>query len=301
MVEARNLVKKYGDFLAVDSIYFSVDQGECFGFLGPNGAGKTSTLRMIGCASPLSGGELLVGGVSVTEDVRAIKAMLGVVPQTDNLDPDLTVWQNLMVYARYFDIPRGLAMERAEEALEFMQLQDRKVSPIGILSDGMKRRLLIARALINRPRVLILDEPSTGLDPQARHLVWQKLDHLRSQGTTLLLSTHYMEEATRLCDRVVIIFSGKIIARGRPGDLVAHYVGEEVLELRLGPSEKQGLEAKIQELGVASAEVGDTMYLFGGGGDALRGSLGGDAGRAVLRPATLEDVFLLLTGRGLEG
>jgi lipooligosaccharide transport system ATP-binding protein len=205
-----------------------------------------------------------------------------------------------MVYARYFDTPRKLALERAEEALEFMQLQDRKGSPIGILSDGMKRRLLIARALINQPRVVILDEPTTGLDPQARHLVWQKLDNLRSQGTSLLLSTHYMEEATRLCDRVVIIFRGKIIARGRPGDLVARYAGEEVLELRLGPGEKPGLAAKIKDLGVASVEVGDTLYLFGGGGDALRGRLGVDAARAVLRPSTLEDVFLLLTGRGLE-
>ncbi|MFQ5827416.1 MAG: ABC transporter ATP-binding protein, partial [Dehalococcoidia bacterium] len=270
VIEARHLVKKYGDFLAVDSIDFSVDPGECFGFLGPNGAGKTSTLKMIGGVSPVSGGRLLVGGQDVTEDIRAIKAMLGVVPQRENLDPDLTVWQNLMVYARYFDTPWKLAQVRAAEALELMQLQERKRSPIATLSDGMKRRLLIARALLNQPRVLILDEPTTGLDPQARHLVWQKLDYLRGQGTTLPLSTHNMEEAAKLCDRLVIMHLGKIISRGRPPELVARYAGEEVLELRLGPEERQGLMAELEGLGVGLAEVGDTLYLFHRDGAALR-------------------------------
>ncbi|MDZ4278390.1 MAG: ABC transporter ATP-binding protein, partial [Dehalococcoidia bacterium] len=205
IIRARSLTKRFGDLVAVDGIDFAVREGECFGLLGPNGAGKTSTIRMITCVSPVTAGELLVDGMDVRNDGRRIKGILGVVPQEENLDPDLTVWQNLAVFARYFDIPIPVARERAQEVLELFQLMERKNEIVDNLSGGMKRRLIIARALINQPKILILDEPTTGLDPQARHLVWQKLRLLRSQGITMLLTTHYMEEAAHLCDRLVVM------------------------------------------------------------------------------------------------
>ena len=303
IIVARQLTKRYGSFVAVDHVDFSVSPAACFGFLGPNGAGKTTTMRMIYGASPLSGGELYVAGLDIRREPRRIKALIGVVPQENNLDTDLTVLQNLLVYARYFDIPRQVALPRAEESLELLQLSDRRNSAIAVLSGGMKRRLLVARALINRPRLLILDEPTTGLDPQARHLVWQKLRYLRGQGVTMLLTTHYMEEAARLCDGLVIMDRGRILAEGGPEDLVARYVGREVLELPLDPGERRHFLGGLDGLDVTLEETEDTLYLFGRQAavlDALLPRLVGLAGGFVRRQATLEDVFLKLAGRGLR-
>ena len=221
LIEGRGLTKHYGDFVAVDGIDFEVVRGECFGFLGPNGAGKTTTIRMICCVSPVTGGVLNVLGMPAGVEARAIKARLGVVPQDDNLDTDLTVIENLLAYARYFDIRRDEALRRADEVLETMALTDKRGEKIDNLSGGLKRRLVVARALISRPELLILDEPTTGLDPQARQLFWQRLRHLKRQGMTMLLTTHYMEEAAQLCDRVLIMDQSRIIARGTPAELIA--------------------------------------------------------------------------------
>jgi len=302
VVEARNLVKKYLNITAVDGINFQIESGESFGFLGPNGAGKTSTIKMMGCVSPVSGGSLLVLGRDVSREPRAIKEKLGVVPQRENLDPDLTVGQNLIVYARYFNIPRPVAQARSKEVLELFNLQDRLKSPISTLSDGMKHRLLIARALINQPSILFLDEPTTGLDPQARLLVWQKLNYLQSQGTTIVLSTHNMEEASQFCNRLIIMHLGKILAEGAPAELVKKYVGKEVLELRLSTGEKPGFLEKLKQSGLdstVSAEVGDTLYFFDRN-PATLGNLTSLARQVVQRQATLEDVFFKLTGKALE-
>ena len=302
IIHARNLVKRFGDLVAVDAIDLSVREGECFGLLGPNGAGKTSTVRMITCVSPVTAGELTVAGMDVDRDKRRIKAILGVVPQENNLDPDLTVWQNLAVYARYFDIPAEVARPRAEEMIELFQLADRRDEIVDKLSGGMQRRLIIARALINEPRILILDEPTAGLDPQARHLVWQKLRYLRSQGVTLLLTTHYMEEATHLCDRLVIMHLGKILAQGAPADLIERHVGRQVIELRLeGEQRLAAIEVLERRDGVRLEDVEDVIYAFAAH-DHLQPiveelSVYGEGLR--VREATLEDVFLGLTGRGL--
>ena len=302
IIHARNLVKRFGDLVAVDAIDLSVREGECFGLLGPNGAGKTSTVRMITCVSPVTAGELTVAGMDVAREPRRIKAILGVVPQDNNLDPDLTVWQNLAVYARYFDIPAEVARPRAEEMIELFQLADRRDEIVDKLSGGMQRRLIIARALINEPRILILDEPTAGLDPQARHLVWQKLRYLRSQGVTLLLTTHYMEEATHLCDRLVIMHLGKILAQGAPADLIERHVGRQVLELRLeGEQRLAAIEVLERRDGVRLEDVEDVIYAFAAH-DHLQPILEDLAvyGEGLrVREATLEDVFLGLTGRGL--
>jgi lipooligosaccharide transport system ATP-binding protein len=303
IISARKLVKRFGDLTAVDGIDFDVLSGECFGFLGPNGAGKTSTIRMITCVSPVSGGELWVDGLDVRRDGRQIKARLGVVPQEDNLDPDLPVRQSLFVYARYFDIPAPVARQRIDEALALFQLQDRANEVVDNLSGGMKRRLSIARALVNQPRILVLDEPTTGLDPQARHLVWQKLRLLKSQGVTMLLSTHNMEEAAHLCDRIVIMHLGRILAQGAPADLVASHVGEEVLELETTDHEEktQALERLAAFEGVTIEDVEDVVFVLGLGlhGPQIAEELVSQGQRVRLRSATLEDVFLRLTGRGL--
>jgi lipooligosaccharide transport system ATP-binding protein len=230
IVVARGLTKRYGDFEAVKGIDFDVRRQECFGFLGPNGAGKTTTMRMIHCASPVTAGQLTVAGLDVMRCPRQVKALLGVVSQNDNLDPDLTVRQNLVVYARYFDIPRRTALRRADELLALFQLADRAEAQVSDLSGGMKRRLVIARGLLNEPQVLMLDEPTTGLDPQARRLVWQKVSYLKERGTTLLLTTHYMEEATQLCDRLVIMDRGRILAEGSPAALVQRHAAGGNLE-----------------------------------------------------------------------
>jgi lipooligosaccharide transport system ATP-binding protein len=299
----RQLVKRFGALVAVNGIDFGVREGECFGFLGPNGAGKTSTIRMITCVSPPTAGELSVDGMDVRRDRRRIKAVLGVVPQDDNLDPDLSVGQNLAVYARYFDIPRREARRRTEEALDLFQLLERRDAVVQALSSGMRRRLLIARALINEPRILILDEPTTGLDPQARHLVWQKLRYLKGQGVTMLLTTHYMEEAAHLCDRLVIMHEGRILVEGTPADLVARHVGERVVELHLPAEERRRALQRLSDRdGLSLEDVEDVLYVFGLQEDRERvlAEISPSGEGVLIRQATLEDVFLRLTGRGLR-
>ncbi|HKX11796.1 MAG TPA: ATP-binding cassette domain-containing protein [bacterium] len=306
VILARDLRKSFDSFEAVKSIRFDIARGECFGFLGPNGAGKTSTMRMIYCFSPVSAGRLEVMGMDVMRDARKIKAKLGVVAQEDNLDPDLTVFQNLTLYATYFDIPGAEAKSRAEELLTFLSLQEKRNQKIDKLSGGMKRRLMIARALINRPEVLILDEPTTGLDPQARHLIWDKLRALKASGVTMVLTTHYMEEASRLCDRLVIMDHGRILTEGEPPALIEKYVGREVLEIRAPNAALQPLKQAVDaEDGHANREtelVGDTLYVL------IREKNGALLEKMPeiqkldfhLRPASLEDVFLKLAGRELR-
>jgi lipooligosaccharide transport system ATP-binding protein len=302
IIHARNLVKRYRDFTAVNGISFDVHSGECFGLLGPNGAGKTTTTRMIACVSPVTEGELTVDGLDVRREPRRIKSLLGVVPQEDNLDPDLSVRQNLAVYARYFDMPRAVADERIDESLALFQLQDKQHQTIWELSTGLKRRLAIARGLINQPKILVLDEPTTGLDPQARHLVWQKLRYLRGQGVTMLLCTHYMEEAAHLCDRLVIMHRGRILVEGTPDVLVEEHAGLEVVELHLRGPERQKVLARLAARpGLTVEEVEDILYVYARttDGRADMAELAPESERVVYRHANLEDVFLRLTGRGL--
>ena len=309
VIVARDLRKSFEAFEAVRGINFQISRGECFGFLGPNGAGKTSTMRMIYCFSPVSAGHLSVLGHDVMREARRIKAQLGVVSQEDNLDPDLSVFQNLVLYASYFDIPKAESRRRAEELLQFLSLQEKRDQKIDKLSGGMKRRLMIARALINRPDVLILDEPSTGLDPQARHLIWDKLRALKASGVTMVLTTHYMEEAQRLCDRLVIMDHGKILTEGSPSALVEKLVGREVLEVRAANGLLKVLKEKIDALETGNSPknretevVGDTMWVM------IREKNGTLLERVPeiqqldfhLRPASLEDVFLKLAGRELR-
>jgi lipooligosaccharide transport system ATP-binding protein len=234
MIEAQGLTKRYGDFTAVDGIDFAVARGETFGFLGPNGAGKSSTMRMIGAVSPASGGTLRVLGRDPERDGSEIRQRLGVVPQEDNLDLELDVGENLLVYGRFFGLPRDEIRRRSDELLEFVQLTDRREARVDSLSGGMKRRLTIARALVNSPELMLLDEPTTGLDPQARHALWDRLYRLKQQGVTLVLTTHYMDEAEQLCDRLVIMDQAKIVAEGSPRDLIERFVEREVVELRFG-------------------------------------------------------------------
>lgn len=300
VIEARGLTKVYDGNPAVRGIDFDVYKGECFGFLGPNGAGKSTTMRMIYGFSPITSGELSVLGMKVTQDMRRIKYQLGVVPQDNNLDEDLNVFQNLVVYARYFDIPAKLARQRAQEELEFWRLWERRKSNTLDLSGGMKRRLLIGRAMLNKPRLLILDEPTTGLDPQARHLVWQKLRQLRSQGVTLVLTTHYMDEAAQLCDRLVIMDDGKILAEGSPSELVKQYMPPQVLEIRADQGIPEELRAQLEASNALLEEVGDIVYIYSDDVDVLRQSVDLSCCREVMyRLSTLEDVFLHLTGRAL--
>jgi lipooligosaccharide transport system ATP-binding protein len=304
IIDARNLVKRYGDFVAVAGIDFEVAEGEFFGLLGPNGAGKSSTIRMVSGVLPITEGELRVGGYDVRYDDREVKRLIGVVPQDDNLDEDLSVRRNLEVYARYYDIPKQVARSRIDEALELMQLQDWGKARIDALSGGMKRRLVIARALINEPRLLILDEPTTGLDPQARHLVWRKLRLLRERGVTILLTTHYMDEAEMLCDRLIIMDRGRNIAEGRPRDLIAQHAGHNVLQMHPSPGERdaviRGLETRLGEDGRIEA-IEDVVYAFGvteAHHEAAERIIQ-DPYRVHFRRANLEDVFLSLTGRAL--
>ncbi|MBI4216179.1 MAG: ATP-binding cassette domain-containing protein [Chloroflexi bacterium] len=300
IIQGQGVVKRFGSLTAVDGIDFAIAAGECFGFLGPNGAGKTTTLRLIHCVTPLAAGQLMVDGLDVSREGRRIKSMIGVMPQEDNLDPDLTVRENLLVYARYFDLPGAAARSRAQELMELFQLQDRPGSRIDTLSGGLKRRLLAARALINSPKILILDEPTSGLDPQARHLMWAKLRQLKEAGVTIILSTHYMEEAAHLCDRLAIMHLGKIIAQGRPADLVWQHAQREVLEVRQGPSARRDLRERLAGHAVRVEEADETLFLFCQDGEALRRQLGLSGEGLTLRPSTLEDVFLLLTGRALS-
>ena len=300
LIKAEGLTKRFDDFLAVDNIDFQVLKGECFGFLGPNGAGKTTTMRMVQCVLPLTSGSLSVSSMDVTRQGREIKTMIGVAPQEDNLDPDFTVLHNLVVYARYFDIPKKEAERRGEELLRFVQLDEKKEVIIDELSSGMKRRLILARALINEPRILILDEPTTGLDPQARHLIWDKIRNLKREGVTIVLTTHYMEEATQLCDRTVIMDLGKIIEEGKPLELIKQHVGEEVLEV---PYDEEVLKFLQGTLPDARLEVsGDRIQVFT---SRTRGVFSQLLSKysfkaAMIRDANLEDVFLKLTGRRLK-
>ena len=303
IVRARGLTKRFGELVAVDGIDFSVTEGECFGLLGPNGAGKTSTIRMITCVSPLTRGTLFVDGMDVTTKGRQIKAVLGVVPQEENLDPDLTVWQNLVVYSRYFDIPKAEAGRRAEEVLELFQLAERRNEIVDNLSGGMKRRLIVARGLINQPKILVLDEPTTGLDPQARHMVWQKLRFLKAQGIPMLLTTHYMDEAAHLCDRLVVMHLGRILDEGSAAELIQRHVGRQVLELHLeGAQRQEALDVLRQHDGLRLEEVESVVYVYGPVQEwgTLLDEFAAFGEGVRIRQATLEDVFLELTGRGLQ-
>jgi lipooligosaccharide transport system ATP-binding protein len=300
IITAKALSKKYGRLTAVDGISFEIQEGECFGFLGPNGAGKTTTIKMIHCVSPLSSGTLIVNGLPAHIDNRAIKKETGVIPQEITLDIDLTVYENLMVFARFFDIPRREAKKRIADLLKFVELEAKRNSKIDQLSTGMKRRLLIARALINRPKFIIADEPTTGLDPQARHLIWQRLRQLKAQGVTLILTTQYMEEAQQLCDRIVIMHQGKILTEGTPSRLIEDEIGREVAEIRISQDQDEKLIAQLSEMACGHERVGDTLYFYCRDGQNLRRKLIElDLSNTVHRPATLEDVFLKLTGRSL--
>ena len=304
LIYARGLVKRFGSFTAVDGIDFDLTRGEAFGFLGPNGAGKSSTMRMIGCVSPPSGGELSILGMDPVAQGREIRARLGVVPQEDTLDVELTVRENLLVYGRYFGLPRDVIHERTAQLLEFVQLSDRAADQVEPLSGGMKRRLTIARSLINEPDILLLDEPTTGLDPQARHAVWDRLFRLKQQGVTLVLTTHYMDEAEQLCDRLVVMDRGKIAAEGSPRELIERYSTPEVLELRFDPGQHELAADKLTGVPAERTEVlADRILLYVIDGDltlaAVR-ALGVEPLTSLVRRSTLEDVFLRLTGRRLE-
>jgi lipooligosaccharide transport system ATP-binding protein len=304
LVEARALTKRFDAFVAVDGIDFAIEPGEAFGFLGPNGAGKTSTMRMIGCVSPRSGGELSVLGLDPAHDGARIRGRLGVVPQEDNLDTELTVWDNMMIYGRYFDLPRAVIRERAAELLEFVQLADRRDSRVDPLSGGMKRRLTIARALINEPDLVLLDEPTTGLDPQARHMLWERLYQLRQNGVTLVLTTHYMDEAEQLCDRLVVMDEARIVAEGSPRELIAKHVTREVVEVRFDRSaDPAAALPKLRSLAKRVEPLGDRVLVYTDHGDATVDAISDDgisAASVLVRRSSLEDVFLMLTGRTLE-
>ena len=298
IITATGLVKKFGDITAVDGISFEVRKGEVFGFLGPNGAGKTTTMKMIACVSPRTSGSLRVFGLDPDEMPAGIKMRLGVVPQETNLDPDFTTYGNLLAYSRYFDIPDPLARKRIEELLGFVQLQEKRDVTIEKLSGGMKRRLILARALVNNPDLLILDEPTIGLDPQARHLIWEKLKLLQSQGNTIVLTTHYLDEAARLCDRLVIMDNGKILVLGSPEELVKQYVGSEVVEVE----KTDDVLACLAGLGIAYEVTGDMIQIATESARELARRLLEEClpKKVMTRPATLEDVFLKLTGRTLR-
>jgi lipooligosaccharide transport system ATP-binding protein len=301
VIRARGLRKSFGSFVAVDAVDFEVGPGECFGFLGPNGAGKTTTMKMIYGASPRGGGELSVIGLDVRERPRDVKRGLGVVPQDDNLDQELTVRENLVVYARYYDLPRDVRDARIGELLGFFELADRADSRVGELSGGQRRRVLIARGLIHAPRLLILDEPTTALDPQARHRVWEKLRTLKAQGTTLALTTHSMDEAEQLCDRLVIMDHGKIIAHGAPRALIAEHVPPEVFEIIGALEVRERALAAVRELAERHEQLATSLVLQTRRGDELAARLPSPLGAdLVRRRATLEDVFLKLTGRSLD-
>jgi lipooligosaccharide transport system ATP-binding protein len=303
LVRARGLTKRFGGFTAVDGIDFDLIRGEAFGFLGPNGAGKSSTMRMLGCVSPPTQGDLTILGGDPVRDGAAIRARLGVVPQEDTLDGELSVRENLLVYGRYFGLPRKLISERTDQLLDFVQLTERASDQVDPLSGGMKRRLTIARSLINDPDILILDEPTTGLDPQARHVVWDRLFRLKQRGVTLILTTHYMDEAEQLCDRLVVMDHGKFVAEGTPRELIAQYSTAEVLELRFAPRLMDDAVQKVKDLSPERMELtADRLLLYAADGDEFLARVH-EAGLEPLTElvgrSTLEDVFLHLTGRTL--
>lgn len=305
LLSARGLTKTFGDFTAVDGIDIEVRRGESFGFLGPNGAGKSSTMKMVAATSPPSAGELRILGLDPVTNGAAIRARLGNCPQQDNLDEEITVEENLYVYGRYFGLPRRVIRERIDELLDFAQLTERRKDKVEPLSGGMKRRLTIARSLINEPEILLLDEPTTGLDPQARHVLWDKLFRLKRQGVTLIITTHYMDEAEQLCDRLVVMDRGRIVAEGSPRSLIGSYSTREVLELRL-PLDEQADHADaahlVEGVGERVEALPDRLLVYTDHGDAALEAVH-DRGlqplSAIVRRSTLEDVFLHLTGRTL--
>jgi len=302
LIHARGLTKRFGELLAVDAIDFDVARGESFGFLGPNGAGKTSTMRMIGAVSPRTEGMLQVLGMDPDRQGPQIRARLGVIPQQDTLDMELTVEENLWIYARYFDMPYREAKVRARELLEFVQLQERAKDEVEQLSGGMKRRLTIARGLINEPDLLLLDEPTTGLDPQARHLLWDRLYRLKQRGVTLVLTTHFMDEAEQLCDRLVVMDKAKIVAEGSPRQLIDQFVTREVLELRFPVGVQETLDGQLDGLADRVEALPDRLLLYTPDGDATAVAVherGLTPESVLVRRSTLEDVFLRLTGRTL--
>jgi lipooligosaccharide transport system ATP-binding protein len=302
LVEASGLTKTFGDFVAVDAIDFSIKPGEAFGFLGPNGAGKTSTMRMIAAVSPVSEGSLRVFGVDPATKGASIRARLGVVPQEDTLDLELTVFENVYIYGRYFGLSGDELRPRVRELLEFMQLDERKDSKVEPLSGGMKRRLTIARALVNEPDMLILDEPTTGLDPQARHALWDRLYRLKRRGVTLIITTHYMDEAEQLCDRLVVMDRGHIVAEGSPVQLIGEFSTREVVELRFPPGETEPRSELFDGLAARVDVLPDRILLYTDDGDATSSAvarLGVQPESVLVRRSTLEDVFLRLTGRTL--
>lgn len=302
-VEAQNLKKFYNGFQAVAGVNFRINRGECFGILGPNGAGKTTLVEMIYCFLPVSEGRLTVLGDNVVEEPRSIKKRLGVVPQENNLDLELTVRENLLVYASYYDISKPVARERADQLLHFFGLSSKANQEVDRISGGMKRRLTIARGLIHTPEILILDEPTTGLDPQSRRMIWEHLRQLKKRGLTLVLTTHYMDEAGQLCDNLIIMNRGEILEKGSPSDLIRRQVGEKVIEAEVNPSKREHLLDNLSALTCETQVSGDTVYIFipedeTAVVDLLKNNRELDTYR--VRPSTLEDVFLKLTGRGLD-
>jgi lipooligosaccharide transport system ATP-binding protein len=300
VITAKNLTKRYGKFTAIDNVDFEIYEGEVFGFLGPNGAGKTTIMKMIYCFVSVTSGELLVEGIDVIKNPRQVKQVLGVIPQEDNLDPDLTTYENLITYSRYYSIPGPVAHRRAGELLEFVSLDMRNKSPVQELSGGMRRRLTLARGLINDPRIIVMDEPTTGLDPQARHLVWSKIRQLKRRGITILLTTHYMEEAAQLCDRLVLIDNGKFIAQGKPSELIAMLPGDMIVELQ-GVDDKDFEKVRAELNGFECDYFGDTIYIFSDNTQKIKRAISGvDYTGIVERQTNLEDLFLRMTGRSLR-
>ncbi|MEJ2241598.1 MAG: ATP-binding cassette domain-containing protein [Candidatus Bathyarchaeota archaeon] len=300
LVEAENLTKNFGELVAVDKISFEIFKGESYGFLGPNGAGKTTTMRMIQTVSPLTDGKLTLSGMDVVNHSREIKSLIGVAPQDDNLDPDFTVFQNLIVYSRYFDVPKEKAINKANELLKFLQLEEKRDVIITALSGGMRRRLILARALMNEPKVLILDEPTTGLDPQARHLIWTKIRNLKNQGVTVILTTHYMDEAAQLCDRITIMDNGKIIEKGKPSELIKKHVGEEVLEVIFSEEAMQCLKNTFPDARIEVIDEKIVVFTQKPRGVLAKVIEETSFKGAAIRDSNLEDVFLKLAGRSLK-
>ncbi|MDE2386930.1 MAG: ABC transporter ATP-binding protein [Actinomycetales bacterium] len=302
MIVARNLTKKYEDFIAVDGINFTVKRGEAFGLLGPNGAGKSTTMRMIASTSQRTGGDLEILGKDPNKNGPEIRAHLGVVPQQDNLDQELKVWENLYIYGRYFGLARKFVKAKIEELLAFAQLEEKRNVKTEALSGGMKRRLTIARALVNEPEILMLDEPTTGLDPQARHVLWDRLFRLKEQGVTLVITTHYMDEAEQLCDRLIVMDKGKIMAEGSPADLIRNYSSREVLEVRFGSARNAEVAESIKSVGDRQEILPDRILVYSENGEeSLKQihALGFEPLTSLVRRSSLEDVFLRLTGRTL--
>ena len=302
MIIARGLTKKYDDFVAVDGIDFEVKKGESFGLLGPNGAGKSTTMRMIASTSQRTGGELTILGKDPNKHGPEIRAHLGVVPQQDNHDGELKAWENLYIYGRYFGLSRAFLKKKVEELLEFAQLTEKRDVKVDQLSGGMKRRLTIARGLVNEPEILMLDEPTTGLDPQARHILWDRLFRLKEEGVTLVITTHYMDEAEQLCDRLIVMDKGRIMAEGAPAELIKKYSSKEVLEVRFGSKNNAAAAKKIAHLGDRIEPLPDRILIYSEDGEKVLKQihkLGLEPQTSLVRRSSLEDVFLRLTGRTL--